>query len=179
MPASARVVHVSRGRMRLKVDGTARQRSSVLANLASRCDENGDSVGVAVDDRTGSALISWDPDGVTIDEAVELVRSADAALQDVTPPQVREVVGRVASRSAQELWRRLGAADRRVDVATDGAVDLRMLAPMAIGALSLRQLLRTGPQLSRMPWYMLAYYAFDTFHKLHSRPLRATMPSQR
>ncbi|MDM9381958.1 hypothetical protein QUB80_14735 [Chlorogloeopsis sp. ULAP01] len=57
--------------------------------------------------------------------------------------------------------------NRRVKEATDGVVDLRFLFPLGLATLSIRQLIARGLQLEMIPWYVLAWYAFDSFIKLH------------
>ncbi len=44
--------------------------------------------------------------------------------------------------------------------------DLRLLVPLGLAGLSLRQALRDAPGLKDAPWYVLAWYAFDAFMKL-------------
>ncbi|TAF07179.1 MAG: DUF5132 domain-containing protein [Nostocales cyanobacterium] len=60
-------------------------------------------------------------------------------------------------------------SDLNADVGrmTNGIADLRVILPVGIGLLSLRQLLRKGFQLEEIPWYILAWYAFDIFTRLN------------
>lgn len=60
-------------------------------------------------------------------------------------------------------------SDINTDVArmTNGVADLRVILPLGIGLLSLQQLLRKGFQLEEIPWYILAWYAFDIFTRLN------------
>ncbi|MFM2063303.1 MAG: hypothetical protein RLZZ507_2973 [Cyanobacteriota bacterium] len=60
-------------------------------------------------------------------------------------------------------------SDLNADVGrmTNGVADLRVILPLAIGLLSLRQLLRKGFELEEIPWYILAWYAFDIFTRLN------------
>jgi hypothetical protein len=51
-------------------------------------------------------------------------------------------------------------------------VDLRFLFPLSLSLLALRQLLVKGWQLELIPWYVLAWYAFDSFIKLHPTEIR-------
>ena len=39
--------------------------------------------------------------------------------------------------------------------------------PLGLGTLALGQLITKGPQLDKIPWYNLAWYAFDSFNKLN------------
>jgi hypothetical protein len=91
------------------------------------------------------------------------------------PPRLADAVERPFSLAASRLVGRLSVANRSVHEASAGRVDLRFLVPAGFAALSVRQLLRTGPKLASMPWYALAYYAFDSFVKLHGTD-RGVMP---
>lgn len=59
--------------------------------------------------------------------------------------------------------------NEQVKQTTAGVVDLRLLVPGGLAALALRQMLSKGLQLDEIPWYTLAWYAFDTFMKLNDR----------
>lgn len=71
------------------------------------------------------------------------------------------------SDAATELTEAIASANRQIDRLTEGAVDLRFLVPLGFGTLAVRQLIVEGVQLEVIPWYALAWYAFDSFLKLH------------
>jgi hypothetical protein len=50
---------------------------------------------------------------------------------------------------------------------TNGVVDLRLLLPLGLSALAIRQLFIKGLQIDEIPWYTLGWYAFDTFLKFN------------
>jgi hypothetical protein len=50
---------------------------------------------------------------------------------------------------------------------SNGALDLRLLLPVGLGTLAIAQLLKKGLQIEEIPWYVLAWYAFDTFVKFN------------
>ncbi|KAB8315932.1 DUF5132 domain-containing protein [Tolypothrix campylonemoides VB511288] len=60
-------------------------------------------------------------------------------------------------------------SDVNADVAriTNGFVDLRLLLPLGLSALAIRQLVTKGLQIDEIPWYTLTWYAFDTFLKFN------------
>ncbi|MEA5572077.1 HMA2 domain-containing protein [Calothrix sp. UHCC 0171] len=57
--------------------------------------------------------------------------------------------------------------NQRVKEATSGQLDIRVLFPFGLGCLAIRQLIIKGLQFDIIPWYVLAWYAFDSFIKLH------------
>lgn len=70
---------------------------------------------------------------------------------------------------AQTVRKGMSEFDTRIREATQGAVDARSLTPIIFGGLALRQLIVQGPQLDNLPWYVLGWYAFDSFMKFHNR----------
>lgn len=50
---------------------------------------------------------------------------------------------------------------------TNGVADLRLLMSLGLGALAIRQLIVKGLEIEEMPWYTLAWYAFDSFVKFN------------
>jgi hypothetical protein len=56
-----------------------------------------------------------------------------------------------------------------VDRLTDGVMDLRSLLTLTLALFALGQLVKQGPQLDTIPWYLLAWFAFDSFVKLHEQ----------
>jgi hypothetical protein len=78
------------------------------------------------------------------------------------------------SRTVSEI---LAAMNARVHEATNGRADLRFIVPAALTVLAVRQLLRDAKSLRDAPWYVLMYYAFDSFYKLNAE-LAAESPAQ-
>lgn len=109
----------------------------------------------------------------------EKVREALAQTQEVFEDLVAEVQAELAdSTTAQNqpskgmpvgenLINVISEFNDQVKQTTAGVVDLRWLVPAGLGAFALRQMLSKGLQLDEIPWYTLAWYAFDTFTKLN------------
>ncbi len=146
---------------RLRVRHVARRRGlEELEALRDSLQARPDVDAVEVNPRTGSMLVFYDPAGVSF----EGIRDA---LAEVGLDFAAEA-GEAASQPGG-AGRVLGAAqalDRRVLRAT-GGTDLRLLVPVGLAALSARQALRDSPRLGQAPWYLLAWYAFDSFLKLN------------
>lgn len=167
MRLAATVPHATSSRLRLRVEGDPDEVARLLETVAARAAEHPGVSSVRTDPRTGSALLTWDPERLDLATAIEICRKAHRALRDIAPPRVADAVERPLSQAASRLVELLSEANRRVHDANGGRVDLRFLVPAGFAALSLRQLLRTGPATASIPWYALAYYAFDSFVKLH------------
>ena len=70
-----------------------------------------------------------------------------------------------------QVARVLGALTRAnalVEARTAGT-DLRALVPVGLGMLALRQFVRGEQRLVDAPWYVLAWYASETFQKFHGQ----------
>ncbi len=166
MPTTAALVHSARGRARIKVEGPTDEVRALLATASRAAGET--PLVARPSARTRTLLVEWDADQIDSEHALELMRGLDRRLRQLElPAGHHQRYDGKPSKVAARIESRFDDANKRVSHATEGVIDLRMLVPAGLAALSLRQLLRTGPQLARMPWYVLAYYAFDTFIKLH------------
>ncbi|MDJ0846553.1 MAG: hypothetical protein QNJ08_20245 [Crocosphaera sp.] len=58
--------------------------------------------------------------------------------------------------------------NQRFKQASNNIVDLGVLIPFSFALLAGRQLILKGWQLETIPWYVLAWYAFDSFMKLQN-----------
>lgn len=170
MACVANISHSVPGRLRVRVEAdTTGQRNNVLDAIKTLNARPGVDH-VRTDRRTGSALVTYDPDELSVDDAVALLRNADAALESLAPPVVASAIEGGISDAAAVVRGGMRTANGSVMRATRGTVDIRVLLPIALAGLSARQLVRNGIGLKTMPWYVLAYYAFDSFIKLHGGP---------
>lgn len=170
-PIPGRVVHVIPGRVRLKVDREdvtdefARTASPTLAALPGVRD-------VTVSPRSGSIIVHHDPAEFDLSRFIEMARTAQVLdLQGLRADP--DMYGPLpASLNAQRIQRTFHEVDVRLAEITSGRWDLRTVVPVAFGVLALRQLLANGIQLAVLPWYVLAWYAFDSFWKLNQEARR-------
>ena len=54
--------------------------------------------------------------------------------------------------------------DKHLGLATRDILNLKLLVPLAFGALAVLQLARQGLQIGSAPWYLLAYFALRVLH---------------
>jgi hypothetical protein len=71
------------------------------------------------------------------------------------------------SEVAQDFINLISDINTDVGRMTSGVADLRVILPLGIALLSVRQLFTKGLELDQMPWYILAWYAFDIFTRLN------------
>jgi len=70
--------------------------------------------------------------------------------------------------SAMPLSDALSDLNKHLGLGTKGILNLKLLVPLGFGALAVLQLARQGLQISGAPWYLLAYFAFESYIKLNS-----------
>jgi Protein of unknown function (DUF5132) len=71
------------------------------------------------------------------------------------------------SQAARDLINLISDLNTDVAKITNGVADLRLLLPLGLAILAMRQLLEQGLEFEDIPWYTLAWYAFDAFIKLN------------
>jgi hypothetical protein len=52
---------------------------------------------------------------------------------------------------------------------TNGTADLRVILPLGLGFFAITQLIKQGFKFDDIPWYILAWFAFDSFIKLNAK----------
>jgi hypothetical protein len=70
--------------------------------------------------------------------------------------------------SAMSLADAISDLEKHLSLGTRDLLDLKLLVPLGFGALAVLQLARQGLQIGSAPWYLLAYFAFESYVKLHS-----------
>lgn len=68
---------------------------------------------------------------------------------------------------ARELINIVSDLNNDVGVMTNGVIDIKVIFPLIIAGFALEQLLKKGLQLEEIPWYILAWFAFDIFTRLN------------
>lgn len=69
--------------------------------------------------------------------------------------------------SAQSLTDAVSDLQKQVGPVLASVLDLKLLVPLGFGALAAIQLARRGLEMGGAPWYLLAYFALESFVKLN------------
>ncbi|CEJ46635.1 DUF5132 domain-containing protein [Umezakia ovalisporum] len=69
---------------------------------------------------------------------------------------------------AQDLVNIMSDFNADVDRMTNGVVDLRLLVPLGLSLFAIAQLVKQGLRLEEISWYILAWFAFDSFVRLNN-----------
>ncbi|NWF60777.1 MAG: DUF5132 domain-containing protein [Fischerella sp.] len=123
--------------------------------------------GIALSERCKEALAE------TTEVIENLAAEVNAELINDKQAEFNSEMTRIYSQDAKsEIARDLinVISDVNTDVGriTNGVIDLRLLLPLGFSALAVRQLFIKGLQIDEIPWYVLAWYAFDSFMKLNT-----------
>ena len=161
-----RVVHAVPGRVRVRLDTRplADDRGSALRRALLALPDIDE---VQITPRTASVVIVYDPEAFDTHGLIERLRRARLLALD--PPSDDPYAGRglPLSETARGIRRTFHGANVRLSEITNGRWDLRSVFPFALGALALRQFVADSGALGAAPWYVLAWYAFDSFWKLN------------
>jgi hypothetical protein len=167
-----KVVSQAPGRLRVRLHREHRGADG-LADIEQELAARDGVESVATNPRTGSLLVHYDHLALSTAEVTTMLHDlgvvADEVLGGDEVPE--DLIGDVPEHSsaATGLLGALDDLDRRVSRLTGGHVDLKLLVPAGLGVIGLRQVMTTGFGLAEVPAYLLLWYAFDTFYKLHQR----------
>ncbi|MBD0388496.1 MAG: hypothetical protein ICV54_18845 [Nostoc sp. C3-bin3] len=156
-PISTKVVSSTPGRLRLRVAHSHRQPEK-MQSIANALSANGHINQVKTNVHHGSIVINHDGNDGSLENVLATLKDLGIIFANVSEGNTEAAAG--VSSAVVDL-------NQRVKQSTGGAFDLRILFPVGLASLSLRQLLNKGLQLEGIPWYVLAWYAFDSFIKLH------------
>ncbi len=163
LPISARLVSQTPGRLRLLLAQEFLQPEQ-MKRIASGLSQKVEIDRVRTNVASGSITIFYRIEQIDFAQISALLSDLGVIFGDI-PPKKTITLGK--SEAAAELIAGATELNQRVKRASNGAFDLRFLIPLGFSALALRQLLVKGVQLGAIPWYVLAWYAFDSFIKFH------------
>ncbi len=152
-----RVVSATAGRVRVRaVDLVGHRRLPSIAEELGTWPEV-TSVGLRAHSR--SVVVHFDPEDATVmaDRLLSLGVDVRAGVAVSLPGAPPATIAAVAA-----------TADRVVGRRFDGT-DLRLLVPLGLGLMAVRRAMRGQERLADAPWYVLAWYASETFLRFHGR----------
>ncbi len=169
LPIHIQILSNTPGRIRLRISPPQRQQSvmnyiaSTIKEFLPQIDE------LRINLRTGSITIYYRGDIDNFAEVINTLEDFGVILNDDVP------LGK--SQAAAAIANVFAYLNQRVGQTTHGSVDLRLLFSLLLAVLALRQWLAKGPALKSAPWYVLAWYAFDSFLKLNNSNTPPSMAS--
>lgn len=175
----ARVASAMPGRLRIRLD-RAHRGNGALDRVEESLEARDGIDAVAASSTTGSVLVHYDPRALGHDDVLAMLRDAGIVIGEVARSVTSEedIGHSVISTRILDV---LTDLDRRLSRATNGVVDIKLLFPLTLGTLAIRQIATSGLGLSTVPGYVLLWYTFDSFYKLHPRvhpPLARALDGQ-
>ncbi|WP_427161507.1 HMA2 domain-containing protein [Aliinostoc sp. HNIBRCY26] len=156
-PISTKIISDTPGRLRLRI-GHAHRQADTMQHIADTLKSKSNVQDVKTNLQHGSIVIKHDATDSSWEDVL-------ATLEDLGV--IFGEIGEGNTEAATTVASAVVDLNKRVKQATDGAVDIRFLFPLGLSILAVRQLIIKGLQLEIIPWYVLAWYSFDSFIKLH------------
>jgi hypothetical protein len=109
---------------------------------------------------------------INLNAGTIIVHHDEEALEDIKSklkdPGVILMAAVGVESSSMSLSDAVSDLARYMGLGTKGILNLKLLAPLGLGALAVLQLARQGLQIGSAPWYLLAYFALESYIKLNS-----------
>jgi hypothetical protein len=160
----ARIASDVPGRLRVKVSGD--DRASAAVTGAAHLEDHPGVGSVVAHPSIGSITIHYDTDRTNVHELLATLHDAGLVVsRQPDQPPADQPVGQ--SRTAVAVTTALDAVDRRISMLSARRFDLKLLFPATFLALGVRNTLFNGLGLTTVPGYVMLWYGFDAFYKLH------------
>ncbi|MBV9581259.1 MAG: hypothetical protein JO057_21980 [Chloroflexi bacterium] len=180
----AQIASHTPGRLRVRVHPSHRD-PDALQEVASRLEDQPGIQHVDVNANTGSVLVHYDRETHEKDEVVgcledvglllgSILEAGGEEIPDLEGSESESGSGSSHSTTAAGVVDTVNDLDRRLSELTGRKVDLRLLFPVALGAIGVRAAITNGIGFAEVPAYILIWYAFDAFWKFHQRPHAGT-----
>jgi heavy-metal-associated domain-containing protein len=169
------VVHAIPGRLRLRLERADLSDDFVAALERLLLSMPGvQEVRIAL--QTGSVVVRFDQRQLDLERLLAQAR-ASRLLELVRADRPQDQVKTVpTSLTAARVQRAFHEVDVRLSELSHGRWDLRSVVPATFGLLALRQIVTNFGDLAGIPWYALAWYAFDSFWKLNDQARSGQQP---
>lgn len=154
LASGVQVASAVTGRVRLRAVGVAGREK--LAAVAEATESWPEGTSAQLRPHSGSLIVSFHPERASaVTDWLHVLGVEFPARDPVAQGDPATVVGTTVSGVNRALARRL-----------DGT-DLRTLVPIGLSLLAARQAMRGNDRLTDAPWYVLAWYASETYMKFH------------
>ena len=163
-PAGRSVHHVP-GRLRLRLD-RRELAPETLRQVEQKISAIDGVESCTASPRTGSLLVRYDPKRVDPSRVLGVLAVAGSA-DDGPAADDQPDAQHPHSKLARRLDGAYGALDRRVRRLTGHHLDLKMLMPIGFAAVAVRQIIVSSGNLMPIPWYVLLWYAYDSYTRAH------------
>jgi hypothetical protein len=152
-------------RVRLGISGRNKENMQQLHNKIehqagiSRVDTNSD---------TGSVMIHYNKKIKSHAELMSILHDAGIIVKGTAAAVGLEVPDTGQTKTSDKVISALTDLDKHLRQLTGRRIDLKLLFPLVLTAIGIRRLLTSGLGIAEVPAYLLLWYAFDSFWKLHN-----------
>ncbi|MBW4556652.1 MAG: hypothetical protein KME59_12050 [Trichormus sp. ATA11-4-KO1] len=157
-PISTKIISDTPGRLRLRIAQPHRH-AREMQRLATTLKAQPNISQIQINIPYGSIVVNYDGKDETLENVFATLLNLGVVFTDITEGK---------SEAATNITSAITNLNKQFEQATNGEVDLRFIFPLGLSMLAVRQLLIQGLQVEIIPWYVLAWYAFDSFIKLHA-----------
>lgn len=163
-----RILSQTPGRIRIRVALSPRQREQINLIVVGLKHRSGIER-VRANFHSGTITVFHNPKSINSVQILDLLTDLGLSFSKITPkyPSLTPEYSMAAigvTQVTQDL-------NQKIRQTSNGKVDLGFLIPLSFALLAWRQLIIKGWQLELIPWYVLAWYAFDSFLKLQGLTL--------
>jgi copper chaperone CopZ len=116
---------------------------------------------------TGSVTIQYDTAKHSHDSVLAMLHDIGVIMRNVMVSGGYCLSDTNQCSFAVQITNAISDLDRHIFQATGGKIDLKLIIPLALGALGIRQILREGVRISDVPGCVLLWYAVEVFYRLH------------
>ena len=117
--------------------------------------------------KTGSILVNHEHHKGKVEDIKDVMRDLGVVFADITGASELIPMGSGESEKSLGFPDAVYDLNLRLKESTNGIIDLRFVLPLALAWLGVFQLLNYGLQFELIPWYVLFYFAIDTFIRLN------------
>lgn len=121
---------------------------------------------------TGSVLVHYDRHALSCKDILRMCRDMGVVVSGVAGAESDALTELNPSSTVKSIDNALVDLDQRVSLVTGRNVDLRVVAPLGLGALGVRHLIVDG--LGSISGYVLLLLACNSFYRLSRRPRKPT-----
>ena len=157
-PIPTKIISDTPGRLRLRIS-QAHRHPQQIQRIVNVLQAQPHISQVRTNISHGSIIINYDGKDAIWENLLTTLIDLGVTFVDITEG---------SSEAAEDIKNTMINLNRRFDQATSGEADLRLIFPLGLSILAVRQVIVKGLQLEIIPWYVLAWYAFDSFIKLNS-----------
>ncbi|OKH52298.1 hypothetical protein NIES2101_14955 [Calothrix sp. HK-06] len=160
-----KVVSSTPGRTRFRVPVNHRNEHD-MKRVVSSLQQSDGVHNVEYNVKTGSILVNHEHHQGKLEDIKDVMRDLGVVFANVTGTSELVSIGG-ESRESIDLLEAVYDLNTRLKRTTNGIIDLRFILPFGLAWLGTFQLMNYGLQFELIPWYVLFYFAIDTFIRLN------------